>query len=66
MDYFNHQLGNSLKSPLMASKASWMTNPTIVRNLNPDASPFDLFECFPFVTAEEVRNLKVELPAYLA
>lgn len=28
IDYFNHQLGTSLKSLLMAFKASWMTNPS--------------------------------------
>ena len=66
IDYFNHQLGTSLKSPLMAFKASRMINPTIIRNLNPDASSIDLFNSFPFVTAEELMKLKAELPAYLA
>ena len=66
IDYFNHQLGTSLKSPLMAFKASRMIDPTTIRNLNPDASSIDLFKSLPFVTAEELMKLKAELPAYLA
>ena len=66
IDYFNHQLGTSLKSPLMAFEASQMIAPTTIRNLNPDASSIDLFKSFPFVTAEKLMKLKAELPAYLA
>ena len=65
IDYFNHQLGTSLKSPLLAFKASRMTNPSMIKNLNLDASSLDLFKSFPFITAEELTNLKAELPAYL-
>ena len=49
----------------MAFKASRMANPTMVKNLNPDTSSVDLFKSVPFITAEELTNLKAELPAYL-
>jgi len=65
LQYFNQQLNTSLKIPLMAFKAARMTNPTVIRNLNPDTSTVDLLKSFPFVTADEITNLKAELPAYL-
>jgi len=36
----------------------------VIRNLNPDASMVDLLKSL--VTADEITNLKAELPAYLA
>ena len=44
IDYFNHQLGTSLKSPLLAFKASRMTNPSMIRNLNLDPFPLLLLK----------------------
>ena len=42
-----------------------MTNPSMIKKLNLDASSLDLFKSFPFITVEELTNLKAELPAYL-
>ena len=50
----------------MAFKDSQLTNPTMIRNLNPDASSVDLFKSFPFLSTEEICNLKAELLACLA
>ena len=66
IEYFNQQFNTSLKIPLMAFKAAQLTNPTMIRNLNPEASTVDLLKSFPFVTVDEITNLKAELPAYLA
>ena len=44
LEYFNLQLNTSLKIPLMAFKAAWLINPTVIRNLNPDASSVDLLK----------------------
>ena len=49
IDYFNHQLGTSLKSPLLAFRASRMTNPSMIRNLNLDASSLDFLNPFPLL-----------------
>ena len=50
----------------MAFKVAWLTNSTMIRNLNPEASTVDLLlKSFPFVTADEITNLKAKLPAYL-
>ena len=35
LEYFNQQLSISLKIPLMAFKAARLTNPTMIKNLNP-------------------------------
>ena len=66
LEYFNLQLNTSLRISLMAFKAARLINPIVIRNLNPDASSVDLLKSFPFVTADEICNLKGELPAYLA
>ena len=50
----------------MAFKAAQLTNPTMIRNLNPEASTVDLLKSFPFVIVDEITNLKAELPAHLA
>jgi len=62
----NILVSSSMKIPLMAFKAARLTNPTMIRNLNPDVLMVDLLKSFPFVTADEITNLKAELPAYLA
>ena len=66
LEYFNLQLNTSLKIHLIAFKASRLTNSTMIRNLNTDASSADLLKSFPFISAEEICYLKAELPAYLA
>ena len=66
LEYFNLQLNTRLKIPLMAFKASQLTNPTMTKNLNLDASSVDLLKSFPFLSAEEICNLQAELPACLA
>jgi len=66
LEYFKQQLDTSLKIPLMAFKAARLINPTVIRNLNPEASTVDLLRSFPFITADNITNLKAELPVYLA
>ena len=66
LECFNLQLSTNLKIPLMAFKASQLINPTMIRNLNSDASSVDLLKSFPFLSSEELCNLKAELPAYLS
>ena len=48
LEYFSQQLNTSLKITLMAFKAAQLTNPTMIRNLNPEASTVDLLKIFPF------------------
>ena len=57
LKYFNQQLNTILKIPLMAFKAAQLTNPTMIRNLNPEASSVDFFKSFPFVTADEIISV---------
>ena len=66
LEYFNQQHNISLKIPLMAFKAAWLTYLTMIRNLNPEASTVDLLKWLSFVTVDQIINLKAEVPAYLA
>ena len=66
LEYFKQQLDTSLKIPLISFKAARLINPSVIRNLNPEASTVDLLRSFPFITGDNITNLKAELPVYLA
>lgn len=64
LDYFQHQLENSLRVPLKAFKAARLFCPTMVASLNPSASDVESLLVFPFLSS--TNDLKEELPIYLA
>ena len=65
LDYFQHQLGSSLKGPLAAFKAARLFSPSKVHTMQPDAIAVDSLSAFPFLT-DHTAGLKAELPTYLA
>ena len=66
LDYFSKQLQNSLKIPLAAFKAARLFNPCKAREIKPNASSVDQLTSFPFITTDNIANMKSELPQYLA
>lgn len=56
----------ALKSTMDVFKACRSFNPLNVQEMKPDASSIDELSIMPFLSADLISNLKIELPCYLA
>ena len=67
LDYCKRQLDTNLKVPLTAFKSCQLFMPHKAHEMQLTATSLDAFpESIPFITSKDLKNLKVELPAYLA
>ena len=68
LDYFQRQLGSSLKAPLAAFKCARLFSPQKIHIIQPDANaPAQELATIPFLhVAHVVAGLTAELPDYLA
>jgi len=67
LDYFTAKFDGDLKPVVNAFKSACMFDPTKVIHLKPDAAAIDALWSFEFLDSDEIiRNLKSEVPSYLA
>ncbi len=67
LDYFQRQLGSSLKDPLAAFKSARLFHPSKAYVMQPDAAAIDELCSIPFLNFPATLDaLKQELPTYLA
>ena len=67
IDHFHSKFGNDSSLPLNAFKAARLVSPLKVNDLKPVAADIDSLKCIPILNDNEIiKNLKKELPSYLA
>ena len=67
LDYFTSKFDGDLKPVVNAFKSSRMFDRRKVIHLKPDAVAVDTLRSFKFLNSDEIiRNLKSEVPTYLA
>ena len=66
LQYFLDKFSNDSSVSVSAFKTKWLFLPQKVVEFKPDAATLDSLQAFPFLKPSILRNLKSELPTYLA